>query len=355
MMHTKKISWASMFYTNHISYQDSKDQAIGVLITNLGTPDAPTKQALRPYLREFLLDTRVVEPPPKRWVWKLILNLIILNTRPKESAKAYQQVWGKYGDGSPLLDICKDQLKSIKTCITAETDQRVEFEVGMRYGNPSIASALQKLASKGCTRFIILPLYPQYASATTGSTFDAIANELKTWRWIPELKFIPKYYDNVDYINALANSIREHQQENGEPDLLIMSFHGIPQRYFDAGDPYYHECHHTATLLADALGLAKDKYKVTFQSLFGKEEWIKPYTDATLKALPSKGVKHLQVICPGFSADCLETIEEIDQENREYFEENGGENFSYIPALNTRKDHTDMLASVIKNNISCWS
>ncbi len=343
-----------MFYKNYIAYIKSKDQAIGVLITNLGTPDAPTKKALKPYLKEFLLDTRVVEPPPKRWIWKIILNLFILNSRPAKSAKAYQEVWAKYGDGSPLLDICNNQLGAIKESIGDSLSTRVEFEIGMRYGNPSIASAMQKLAQKGCTRFIILPLYPQYASATTGSTFDAVSQELKTWRWIPELRFIPKYYTDSSYISSLANSVVEHQLKHGKPDLLVMSFHGIPQRYFDAGDPYFYECQETAVLLAKQLKLSTDEYKVTFQSLFGKEEWIKPYTDETLKKLPSQGVKHLQVICPGFSADCLETIEEIDQENREYFELAGGEDFSYIPALNARKDHTDALANIIKNNLSGW-
>ncbi len=343
-----------MFYTNHISHENSSNDAIGILITNLGTPDAPTKQALKSYLKEFLLDTRVIEPPPSRWLWKIILNLFILNFRPALSAKSYKKVWGEYGKGSPLLDISNDQLSAIKQDLSKQFSQKIEVELGMRYGNPSIATTLQELAGKGCTRFIVLPLYPQYASATTGSTFDAVAGELRKWRWVPELRFIPKYYQHAGYISSLANSIREHQQQHGKPDLLMMSFHGIPQRHLDAGDPYYHQCLATAKLLAKELDLTENDYKVTFQSLFGREEWIKPYTDATIKALPDKGIKHLQVICPGFSADCLETIEEIDQENREYFEENGGEKFSYIPALNAREDHTKALTDIIKNNLNSW-
>lgn len=335
-------------YINYISSQ--QDQAIGVLITNVGSPNAPTKQALKPYLKEFLLDDRVVEPPNKLW-WKMILNLFILNTRPDKSAKAYKEVWGKYGKGSPLIDICNAQLSAIKTNIQQEFTQKIEFEIGMGYGNPSISSALQKLASRGCTKLVVLPLFPQYTSATSGSTFEGVTRELQKWRWIPELRFLPSYYNNQDYILALANSILEHQKTHGKPDLLIISFHGIPTRYIEAGDPYYKECKTTAQLLVTQLGISANDYKITFQSLFGKEEWIKPYTDVTLKELPQQGVKNIQIICPGFSADCLETLEEIEQENRSYFEENGGETFHYIPALNTRKDHTDLLAKIIKDNL----
>lgn len=342
-----------MLYTNHISLENIDDQAIGILITNVGTPEAPTKQALKPYLKEFLLDRRVVEAPNELW-WKVVLNLFILTTRPAHSAKAYQEVWGKYGKGSPLLDICNDQLTAIKQNIQGEFKQRIEFEVGMGYGNPSIASALQKLANKGCTKLIVLPLFPQYTSATVGSTFEGVTKELQKWRWVPQLRFISSYHNNKSYILALANSIREHQQQHGKPELLVISFHGIPKKQIAAGDPYYKECMVTAEMLVSELGLADNEYKITFQSLFGKEEWIKPYTDATMKELPSLGIKNIQVVCPGFSADCLETIEEIDQENRKYFEENGGEKFSYIPALNTRKDHTDALSEIIKNNLKNW-
>ncbi|BBP46806.1 ferrochelatase 2 [Thiosulfatimonas sediminis] len=343
-----------MYYHGRAQFHHGESSAVGVLITNLGTPDAPTKQALKPYLKEFLEDPRVVEPPPARWLWKLILNGIILNTRPAKSAEAYASVWDSEGPGAPLLNITKRQLAGIKNALEPHFEGRVEFALAMRYGNPSIASALQELHEKGCQRIVVLPLYPQYAAATTASTFDAVSAELQKWRWIPELRFINHYHRHPGYIKALANSIREHQAEHGKPQLLVMSYHGVPQRYLDNGDPYHCECHVTSRLVADELGLNKDEYKVTFQSLFGKEEWIKPYTDATLKSLPEQGIKDIQVICPGFSADCLETIEEIDEENREYFEHAGGEKFSYIKCLNDREDHTQMLANLILQHTQGW-
>lgn len=345
-----------MQYKSDIHYHHGSDQAVGVLITNLGTPDAATKEDLKPYLKEFLMDPRVVEPPPARWLWKLILNGIILNTRPAKSAEAYQEVWDHpdFGSGSPLLNIAKAQLTAIADKVRPHFNGRVEFALGMRYGNPSIASAMKELAQKGCTKLVVLPLYPQYAAATTASTLDAVSAELQTWRWVPELRFVAKYHRHPGYIQALANSIREHQQKHGKPDLLIMSYHGVPQRYQDNGDPYFCECHVTSRLVAEELGLADDDYLVTFQSLFGKEEWVKPYTDATLKSLPAKGIKNVHIMCPGFSADCLETIEEIDGENREYFEEAGGEHYSYIPALNSRNDHTDALADIILQQTLGW-
>ncbi|KUJ71474.1 ferrochelatase [Thiomicrospira sp. WB1] len=343
-----------MHYKNFTAYQHGTEPAVGVLLTNLGTPDAPTKAALKPYLKEFLEDPRVVEPPPARWLWKLILNAIILNTRPAKSAEAYQEVWGHYGDGSPLLDIGNKQLEAVKTSVSQHFQGRVEFALGMRYGNPSIPDALKSLQERHVQKLVVLPMYPQYAGATTASTFDAVTDELRQWRWVPEFRFIKSYHKHPGYIKALANSIREHQAEHGQPDLLVMSYHGIPQRYYNNGDPYACECRATSRLVAEELGLSEDDYLVSFQSLFGKEEWIKPYTDATLKGLPEKGIKHVQVICPGFSADCLETIEEIDQENREYFEEAGGEQYSYIPALNFREDHTDMLAELVLQHTQGW-
>lgn len=343
-----------MFYHNNTHYRHGDQAATGILITNLGTPDAPTKAALKPYLKEFLWDPRVVEPPPARWLWWLILNGIILNTRPAKSAEAYAEVWGSEGPGSPLLDITHRQLDAIKQKLTPHFQGKVVFEVAMRYGNPSIESALKKFEEQGVQRLLVLPLYPQYAGATTASTFDKLTEVLRGWRWLPELRFVNHYHRHPGYIKALANSIRDHQAEHGQPDLLVMSYHGVPQRYLDNGDPYHCECHVTSRLVAEELGLSKDQYRVTFQSLFGKEEWIKPYTDATMKALPGEGYKHVQVICPGFSADCLETIEEIDGENREYFEHAGGEKFSYIKALNSREDHTDALTDLILQHTQGW-
>jgi len=285
-------------------YESASKAKIGILITNLGTPDSPTKGSLKTYLKEFLSDTRVVEPPPARWIWKLILNVIILNIRPKKSAQAYETVWGEFGEGSPLLDISK---------------------------------------------------YPQYASATTGSTFDAVSDEIKTWRKVPELKFISHYYNDQRYIDALASSVNEFQTKHGKPDLLLMSYHGIPKRYFNNGDSYPCHCCKTTHLLAKKLDVEPSTYKMSFQSRFGREEWMRDYTDETLKSLPKKDIKNVQIICPGFSADCLETIEEIEEENKDYFIEAGGESYQYIPALNTREDHIACLSGIVYDKTKDWS
>ena len=343
-----------MHYQSYSQYQHGDASVIGVLITNLGTPDAPTKEALKPYLKEFLSDPRVVEPPPARWLWRLILNGIILNTRPAKSAEAYKTVWDSEGPGAPLLNIAQRQVDAIAKHVTPHLKTRVEFELGMRYGNPSIASALQKLQAKGCQKILVLPLYPQYAGATTASTFDAVNSELLNWRWVPEMRTINQYYRHPGYIDALATSIKEYQAEHGKPDLLVMSYHGIPQRYWDNGDSYPCNCHLTSRLVAEKLGLAKEDYKVTFQSRFGREPWVQPYTDETMMDLPKNGIKNVQVICPGFSADCLETIEEIGEENREYFEEAGGEVFGYIKCLNDRADHTEALGDLVLQHLQGW-
>ncbi|HEX4953798.1 MAG TPA: ferrochelatase [Thermoanaerobaculia bacterium] len=324
--------------------------AIGVLLTNLGTPEAPTAPALRRYLAEFLSDPRVIELP--RWKWLPILHLFILTTRPKASAALYRKVWT--AEGSPLLSISKAQLAGVGERLAQEIGSPLHFALGMRYGNPSVASALAELAAKGCRRILVLPLYPQYAAATTGSTFDALASALTRTRWVPELRMVGTYHDQPGYVAALAASIRELWGRDGEPERLLFSFHGIPQRYFDAGDPYHCLCHKTARLVAESLGLPAERWVVCFQSLFGKEEWIKPYTASTVEALARSGLKRLDVICPGFSADCLETLEEIDQLNREIFLHHGGERFRYVPALNDRPDHLRFLADLALANLGGW-
>ena len=327
---------------------------IGVLLTNLGTPDAPTKAAVKPYLKEFLSDPRVIEPPPPRWLWLLILNGIILNTRPKKSAKKYQSVWNTHGEGSPLLVISKKQKSAVEAALNIESPGKFIVTLGMRYGNPSIGSALKELESQNCEKILVLPLYPQYASSSTGSTFDAVNNEIKKWRNIPQLRFIESYNDDDLYIQSLANSVKEFQEIHGIPDLLLMSYHGIPRRYFDKGDKYPCHCCKTTYLLASKLSLNVENYKMTFQSRLGVGEWMKDYTDETLKSLPSKGIQNVQVICPGFSADCLETIEEINEENKTFFMDAGGKSFRYIPALNDRKDHINCLIKLIQNKASGW-
>ncbi len=335
----------------HESVGDAK---IGILLSNLGTPDAPTKAAVKPYLRQFLSDTRVIEPPPPRWIWQIILNAVILNLRPKKSAKAYQTVWDTHGEGSPLLSIAKKQKNAIASELEKNAPGKFIVSLGMSYGNPSMGSALNELESQGCKNIIVLPLYPQYAGASTGSVFDAVAREFMTWRNVPDLRFISSYNKEDLYIEALANSVKEYQAVHGKPDLLLMSYHGIPKRYFDKGDNYPCQCCKTTFLLASKLDLKPNEYTMTFQSRLGVAEWMKEYTDKTLKSLPGKGVKSVQVICPGFSADCLETIEEISEENKNYFMESGGEKFGYIPALNDRQDHIDFLTKLLLKNAQGW-
>ena len=335
---------------NYIGNKDFKHDAetcTGVLVTNLGTPDAPTTSALRRYLGEFLADSRVVEVP--KFIWWFVLHGVILRTRPKRSADAYRKVWTN--EGSPLLSIAKKQAAAIQTYLNKHTTEKIHVELAMRYGNPSIQSGLEKLRQANARKLIILPLYPQYSASTTASTFDAIADVLKTWRDIPELHLITHYHGAPDYIDALAESITEHWQNSSRAEKLLFSFHGIPKAYFEAGDPYYCECHKTARLVAEKLNLNEEEWVLTFQSRFGPKEWLKPYTDITLKELAQAGTKSVNVICPGFSADCLETLEEIDMQNRNFFLEAGGESFSYIPALNDRPAHISALANIIQANI----
>ncbi|WP_322628211.1 ferrochelatase [Halothiobacillus sp.] len=341
-----------MQYQGEADFQHGSAERLGVLLLNLGTPDEPSTPALRRYLKQFLSDPRVIELP--KWKWWPILNLVILNLRPAKSAAAYREVWNHHEEGSPLLTITRAQQRGLQSRLSAQMGGPVSVAVGMRYGNPSVGKALAELRDAGARRVLVLPLYPQYAGASTASSFDAVFDELKTWRWMPELRLINHYHRDTGYLDALAASVREHVAEHGQPQKLIMSFHGVPQRYLIAGDPYHCECHVTGRLLAERLGLSEDQWMVTFQSRFGREAWIKPYTDEMLKALPAQGIKHVAVICPGFSADCLETIEEIGQENREYFEAAGGETYHYISALNDRDDHLDALARLIHRHTQGW-
>jgi ferrochelatase len=334
-------------------FDHGRPPRVGVLLSNLGTPDAATPRALRVYLKEFLSDPRVIELP--RWKWLPILHLFVLPTRPKMSAELYRKVWT--AAGSPLLVTSQRQRAGIEQRLRARfapCGDRICVALGMRYGNPSIATALAELAAAGCHRVVVLPAYPQYAAATAGSTFDAVFAELTRTRWVPGLRTIETYHDEPGYIAALAASVRERWQTEGPPERLLMSFHGMPQRYFDHGDPYFCYCQKTARLLAEALALSRERYLVSFQSLFGKEEWLKPYTDRTVAALAKQGVRTLDVICPGFSADCLETIEEIDQLNREIFLHHGGERFRFIACLNDRDDHLDFLADLVTRQLDGW-
>lgn len=320
----------------------------GILLNNLGTPDEPTPPALRRYLKEFLSDPRVVEIP--RLIWLIILYLFILTFRPKSSAKLYQQVWTEAG--SPLMDITRRQADALqKKLDQAYGEQQVPVMVGMRYGNPSMASAMNALTDQNVRNLIVLPLYPQYCAATVGSTFDAVAAQLARYRWVPELKFISGYHKNDRYISAISESISRHIEAHGMPERLLFSYHGTPERYLHQGDPYYCFCCQTTRLVREKLGLEEDTILTTFQSRFGKATWLQPYTDETLKKLANDGIRHVAIICPGFSADCLETIEEIDAENRGYFTEGGGEQYHYIPCLNDQDDHIDMMFELVKQHL----
>lgn len=336
-----------------------KNQSTGVLLVNLGTPDEPTPSAVRKYLAEFLSDSRVIEIP--KIAWLPLLYGVILPKRGTASAANYEKVWFNEGSkqGSPLLYYSQRQTELLQQEMETRFRGPVHIELAMRYGNPSIKSGLLALQEKGAHRILILPLYPQYSATTTATTYDAILATLKSWRWVPELRFVGQYHESPSYIKALAESVKIHWRkldENGEErgETLLMSFHGLPKRNLEAGDPYFCQCHKTGRLLAEALNLKNDQWKLTFQSRFGKQEWLKPYTDETLKTLASEGMKNIDIICPGFPADCLETLEEIQMENREYFMEAGGETYRYIPALNDDPAHIRALADIVQQHSQGW-
>ncbi len=340
--------------TDNNQYSHDHQAVTGILITNLGTPDEPTTPALRRYLAEFLWDPRIVDMP--RPLWWLILHGFILRFRPSRSAASYRTVWTD--DGSPLLSISKKQLEALRKLLPQQLAQSlsgpVVVELGMRYGNPSIPSALEKLRNANAQRVLVLPLYPQNSCSTTASTFDAVAAAVEKWRWLPEFRFINQYHDDADYIEALAASIREAWNDREQPEKLLFSFHGTPKRFYTEGDPYFDQCHKTARLVAERLELDEDRWQLTFQSIFGREEWLKPYTIETLRALAAGGVESVDIVCPGFSADCLETIEEIGVENRDAYLEAGGKTFNYIPALNDRADHIRALTGLVQKYITDW-
>jgi len=323
-----------------------------VLLTNLGSPDEPTSSALRRYLREFLSDPRVVEIP--RLLWFIILHGIILRIRPAKSAKLYQSIW--QDDGAPLLTFTAAQKQKLAAKLQSQYGDKVVVDYAMRYGNPSIPSVLQKFQQQGFDKIVVLPLYPQYAGPTTGSTFDALSKELQKWRYVPSINFINTYHQNPLYIKALANSIVEHINLHGKPDKLVLSYHGMPELFRQWGDPYFDFCMQTTKLLkqqllvteiSSACTFSENDIISTFQSRFGKAKWLQPYTDETLGKLPSQGNKHIAILSPAFSSDCLETLEELEHENREIFMHAGGETYHYIAALNDRDDHIDALLDVL--------
>jgi len=337
-------------YTGDADFKHGTPDTLGVLLVNLGTPDAPTTAAVRRYLAEFLWDPRVIEVP--RPLWWLILHGVILRVRPKRSAEAYSKVWTD--DGSPLLHWSIKQRAGLSRMLGAALQAPVHVALGMRYGSPSIAEALDELRSANVRRLLVLPLYPQYSATTTASVSDAVFDVLKRWRWIPELRFVASYHDEAGYIGALAASVREFWASKGRGEHLVMSFHGVPRRYLLSGDPYHCHCQKTARLLAETLFLKDDEWSISFQSRVGREEWLRPYTDEHLVELAKKGTRRVDVLCPGFSADCLETLEEIAMQNAELFVESGGGSLSYIPALNARKDHLSFLTQLVLRHLQGW-
>ncbi|WP_411879044.1 ferrochelatase [Polaromonas sp. YR568] len=327
----------------------SAPSTTAILLCNLGTPDEASAPALRRYLAEFLSDPRVVEIP--RPLWWLILHGIILRVRPKKSAAKYASIWMK--EGSPLRVWTQKQAVMLRGYL-AVRGQPVEVRYAMRYGSPSIAAQLNQLKADGVERVLILPAYPQYSATTTASVFDAVYRWASRIRRIPEFRFVNHYHDHAGYIKALAARVREHWRTQGRAEQLVMSFHGVPERTLTLGDPYHCECHKTARLLAAQLGLEPSQYKVTFQSRFGKAKWLQPYTEPTLVAMAQAGVKRVDVICPGFTGDCLETLEEINMEAREAFLHAGGKEFNYIPCLNDSHEWIAGLAEVAQQHLAGW-
>jgi protoporphyrin/coproporphyrin ferrochelatase len=326
--------------------------AVGVLIVNLGTPDGTDVKSVRRYLREFLHDKRVIEEDTI--TWKFVLNAIILPLRPGRKGLDYQKIWNNEKNESPLKTITRSQADKL-TAALAPYGYRVVVDWAMRYGNPSMRSRLHALMAQGCDRILVVPLYPQYAAATSATVCDEAFRALMKMRWQPALRVAPPYYDDPVYIDALASSLDAHLKTLPfQPEVIVASFHGIPQDYFDKGDPYYCHCAKTTRLLGARLRLDDDKLIMTFQSRFGRAEWLKPYTDATVKALAARGVKNLAVITPGFSADCLETLEEIAGENAEYFRHAGGENFAAIRCLNDSEAGMRVIEAVVRRELQGW-
>jgi ferrochelatase len=322
----------------------------GLLLVNLGSPDSPTAKDTRRYLAEFLHDYRVIDT--SRWIWCPILHGIILRVRPKKSAEAYESIWHEPtefpGDEAPLIRITRAQVEGVQKRL----GKGAHVEIAMRYGNPSIGSALDTLKAKGCSHIAVLPLYPQFAGATTASVYDGVAMALEKRMDVPELRFLRHYYDDPRYIAALADSVNTHLATlDWTPDVIMTSYHGLPQSYVDKGDPYQSECLETTDLLRRHMGKTEEQLYATFQSRFGPKAWLQPYTDKTLEALPATGVKKVAVMMPGFSADCLETLEEIAIEAKESFEEHGGTHFTAIPCLNADEAHLDLLADLAKERL----
>ncbi len=336
------------------TFNHGQSQAqVGVLLVNLGTPDAPDAPALRRYLAQFLGDPRVVEIP--RLIWWMILHGVILRTRPRQSARKYASIWQP--QGSPLRLYSEAQARGLEARLNADLPAqagRIQVRLAMRYGQPSLDQAVAQLKAAGCDRLLLLPLYPQYAASTTASSLDALLTVFKRWRNVPALRTVRHYHDDPGYIAALKARVEGFWAQHGRPDVLVMSFHGVPQFTLEQGDPYHCECLKTGRLLAEALNLEPGHYRIAFQSLFGRTEWVKPYTAPLVESLARQGVAHVQVVCPGFPADCLETLEEIGMEVKAIFLANGGQVYHHIPALNDDPGWLDTLARIARDNLVGW-
>jgi protoporphyrin/coproporphyrin ferrochelatase len=330
---------------------DRPIERAAVLLVNLGTPDAPTASAVRRYLAQFLSDRRVIDTP--RWLWWPILHGVILRLRPRRSARAYASIWSE--QGSPLLVFSQALADALDRSVRAATADRARVALAMCYGRPAIPATIDRLLESGVRRLLVLPVYPQYSATSTGAVFDAVTSALQRLRWPPELRFVNDYHDDPEYISVLAENVQKFWREHGRPQRLLLSFHGIPQRYVRLGDPYFDQCMVTAQRLREKLGIGADACSVAFQSRVGREPWLMPYTDETLKQLPGLGVRHVQVLCPGFAVDCLETLEEIAETNRHLFLAAGGERMGYIPAPNADAAHVDLLSRLVRRHTGGWT
>lgn len=328
-----------------------KPPKIGVVLLNLGTPDATDFWSVRRYLKEFLSDPRVIETP--KWLWWPLLNLVILNFRPQKSGHAYAQIWDKDRNESPLLVITRQQSEALAQRMVGHDNVVVDF--AMRYGNPSTQGVMEKMQAAGCQKILLVPLYPQYSATTTATANDKAFDALREMRWQPAVRTAPAYFDDPKYVETLGNSIRDGVAAlDFEPDVVMMSYHGMPVEYLQRGDPYHCQCYKTSRLVREYLGWDKSKLMVTFQSRFGPTKWLEPYTDVTLGAMPAKGIKKVAILAPAFSADCIETLEEINMQARETFMHAGGEKFAYIPCLNASPGGMDMIEDMVRRELSGW-
>lgn len=337
-------------YFGQPTYPHGKESSVGVLLVNLGTPNAATTRSVRRYLAQFLADPRIVELP--RWLWWLILHGIILRLRPARSAALYRKVWTP--QGSPLAVGTTALAERVQAALRSQRPGPILVRHAMRYGEPAVGSVLRELSAAGMHRLLVVPLFPQYSATTSASVLDAVGAELRRWRWLPDVRFVADYHADVRHIEALARSVEAHWQRHGRAQRLLLSFHGIPQRYFRAGDPYFCQCQETARRLRERLGLPEEEMIVCFQSRAGRAAWLQPYTESTLRELPEAGIKHVQVLCPGFAVDCLETLEEIAITNHARFLHAGGERFEYIGALNDSDDQVAALTDLILRNTQGW-